>query len=754
MKKALLCLTALCLLCTHAFAKDIKNGIADATLLQTGVGEYTLQVKFANINFADAGNGWKKAIAEGLALNNAKGEPELPFASYGFMTGTAPLQVTIENAQYQDVPAINIIPSIGSVSRKVDPKSIVPVAGAAYGSASFFPSTVAQAGAAYAIRSAQGSTLRVYPVQFNPASKTARVYSQVTLKIKTGVVRKPADAQKSTWNTIYKAQFVNYDYTVSTAKTTNSVVQPVSNMLVITSAAYVDSLQAFLRWKMECGIRTHLLITDSIAGGATPHNIQTYIAANSQAMDLDYVLLVGDNADLPPVTDMTNSGLTVAGPSDAAYGYMTLDHYPDIIVGRFSVESLEDLSVQTRRTIEYEKQPTIGGAWYGKGIGIASNQGPGDDNEMDFEHIRNIRSLLTNVLYSDVDELYDGDQGGVDSLGDPNYMNVVNDMNNGVGIVNYCGHGWMNGIATTGFSSWDVPLLNNYNGQWPFFLVVGCQVGDFVSGTCFAEDLVRAHDPVNKKPAGSIVSFMSTINQYWSEPMQAQDIINDVITGNSLDSSDNLGVITMLGCASMNDDYVNGGYDMTDTWTYFGDPTLQFRKMAPTALTAQHIDSIYLTADTLLVSVNNPKATVTLIHADTMFSVQSMTGLQTHHQFAALPIGDSIFVSVTAPNAIPTFSMVYVIDTPHIVIPSAINQVNKQAAISIYPNPAQSEVFVNGIQHPATYQCLDVTGRVVLEGVLNSKGQSINVAKLSTGSYNIRLTWDGGQQVSPVIISR
>ena len=75
------------------------------------------------------------------------------------------------------------------------------------------------------------------------------------------------------------------------------------------------------------------------------------------------------------------------------------DHYPDIFIGRFSAETVAHVQTQVLRTIQYEQTPYTGVDWYTKCIGIASDQGPGDDSEYDYQHIRNMQTDLDNYTY-------------------------------------------------------------------------------------------------------------------------------------------------------------------------------------------------------------------------------------------------------------------------------------------------------------------------------------------------------------------
>jgi hypothetical protein len=58
---------------------------------------------------------------------------------------------------------------------------------------------------------------------------------------------------------------------------------------------------------------------------------------------------------------------------------------------------------------------------------------------------------------------------------------------------------------------------------------------------------------------------------------------------------------------------------------------------------------------------------------------------------------------------------------------------DSRTGISIYPNPAQSKLFVDGAINGTTYQVKNTSGQVVATGRLNTEG--INLNTLSTGVY-------------------
>ncbi|GAG31482.1 unnamed protein product, partial [marine sediment metagenome] len=243
-------------------------------------------------------------------------------------------------------------------------------------------------------------------------------------------------------------------------------------------------------------------------------SIKNYIqGVYDSATDLAFVLLVGDYTQVATCTASD-------GASDPTYSKLAGgDDYPDIMVGRFSAETEADVNTQVERTIEYETTPATTQDWFWRGTGIGSAGGPGDDGEYDWEHIRNIRTDLLAYGYTQVDELYEEDQGGGDAPDNPTAGDVSTVLNAGRGIVNYCGHGSPTSWGTTGFSNDDIDGLTNDN-MLPFIFDVACVNGQFNGYTCFAEAWMRATN--GTEPTGAIGVYASSINQSWAPPMEAQ----------------------------------------------------------------------------------------------------------------------------------------------------------------------------------------------------------------------------------------
>ena len=460
----------------------------------------------------------------------------------------------------------------------------------------FFPLNTTSLRKPYLVRDYRGQSVLINPFAYNPVTKVLRVYYDITIQItEDGVsnINTSSEAAPATidanFKSLYQRHFLNYQATTQRY----TPVEEQGKMLIIAYGDFMDGMDDYLDWKTKTGTEVEMVDVATIGNAAA---IKNYIADYYNENGLTFVLLVGDAEQVP--------SSTVAGnDSDVDYSYVVgNDHYPDLFVGRFSAENTTHVATMVQRTIDYERYPETGlASWYNDVIGIASDQGPGDDDEMDWEHIRNIYSnKLDPFTYEYGYELFDGSQGGEDASGNPSPSQVAEAINNGATIINYTGHGSTTSWGTSGFSNNDINNLTN-SGKLPFIFSVACVNGNFVGSTCFGEAWTRAED--NGEPTGAIATIMSTINQSWNPPMRGQDIMNDILC--ELEDGNikrTFGGVTMNGCMGMNDAYGSDGDVMTDTWTIFGDPSVMVRTAIPQTMTVDHPATVFLGATTFAVT--------------------------------------------------------------------------------------------------------------------------------------------------------
>ncbi|HYW69106.1 MAG TPA: C25 family cysteine peptidase, partial [bacterium] len=607
----------------------------------------------------------------GESPSKEQGLPQLPNISRSIVIpDNAEMTVRVVSSHYVDYPNLPVAPSKGFITRNIDPSTVAYSFNPFYGSSEWYPSELAYARDPYIMRDIRGMVVVVNPMQYNPATQTLRVYDRIVVEVervgsgKVNVLTDRPATMNNEFKKIYERHFLNFDSTTGRYP----ALADAGNMLVICydDPAFLAAMQPLVEWKNQMGVPCEMVTTTDAGGSAA--GFDAYITQYYNDNGVSHVLLVGDAAQLPSLS----SG---GGASDPSFSTISGDMYPDLFVGRFSAESASQVETQVLRTIEYEKRPQTGGDWYHKGMGVASNQGPGDDNEYDDEHLDNIRADLLGFTYTEVDQIYD--PSGTASM-------VSTGLNTGRSVINYTGHGSTTAWSSTGFSNTHVNALVNDN-MLPFIISVACVNGQFSSYTCFAEAWMRATN--GAEPTGAIGTYMSSINQSWDPPMDAQDEVADLLVGTAVEGARRtFGGICFNGSSHMMDEYGTGGESMFLTWNIFGDPSLRVRTDTPAPITVNHISVIYPNMTDFAVEVVGVEDALVALYGDGVLYGSALTDATGN---ATVPIGTMptpgtfITLTVTGFN-----TETYTADIPVIVpvtydISPATIPVNVSSAVTI-----------------------------------------------------------------------
>lgn len=655
---------------------EATNGVKGISLVSSNIDQSILSFNMNEFSYSEVetnrGSAWN-IFVDGSAKRLKKGSPELPlFYTSIIIPSDAEMHVEVLNAQYVEYENVLVAPSKGNFDRTINPSDVEYEFGPQYERDGFYPIRTTDLRSPYIIRDYRAQTVLINPFVYNPISKTLRVYYNIELKVfKEGISNIntlqsndfPAKID-SRFKNIYHRQFINFE----SVQSRYTPVEEDGNMLIISYGDFMDEMEPLVDWKIKTGTKVEMVDVATIGSAS---QIKSFIADYYNDNGLTFVLLVGDAQQVPSSTISGND-------SDVAYSYIVgSDHYPDCFVGRFSAQTAEQVITQVNRTIDYERNPSMESEWFDKAIGIASDQGPGDDGEYDYVHMRNIaNNKLIPFTYSYAYELFDGNQGGEDAPGNPNPSLVAEAINSGASIINYTGHGSTTSWGTSGFSNSGVNTLTN-NGKLPFIFSVACVNGNFVGSTCFAEAWLRAEN--DGEPAGAVATIMSTINQSWNPPMQGQDDMNDILTeADENNIKRTFGGITMNGCMGMNDAYGSGGDEMTDTWTIFGDPSLMVRTALPATMTVTHASSIPMGVTNFQVNCDADGALAVLSMDGVIIGSSYVDAGAATIEFDALQEIGTIDLVVTAFNYIPYETTVDIISNSGPYITYATNAVNDE----------------------------------------------------------------------------
>ena len=536
----------------------------------------------------------------------------------GAQVGTA---LEVVDMEYTDFSGMEVAPDKGNIFRNVDPSTVPFVQGAAYGIDAFYPAQPAVLRTPFVQRGLRGQVVWGHPFQYNPVSGVLRAYQSITVRI-TETEAAPVNPAVATVRMTSGSagdvaqRFLN----ASTFEDRYDYIEEHGKVVVVTDAMYDDVLAPLIQWKREKGLETEVVYAADFDNDYD--QVKDFLADQYFNEGLTHVILAGDE-DQVPATLVTNSGGT--GYCDPCYGFVEgNDHYPEFFVGRMLVHTVAEMQTLVDRTLEYEKTPFMGEEWFNIAVGIGSNEGAGigDNGEADWQHQNVIKNQLLDYGFQEVWELYDGSQGGnsptggetADQGGNPNANDMVELVNKGLSFINYTGHGYHGGIASSGFDINAIGQTTNA-GMYGFFVPVACCVGDFDegegSGDCFGEVWIK--HTANGQPAGGIGGAFSSVLQSWAPPMRGQDEMVDlVVEEGEVEINHTFGSIVAHGCAGMIDSYGGAGEEMMDTWCVFGDPTVVMRTATPTNLQMDHQAVYFLGTQDIVVTCPTEGALVAL----------------------------------------------------------------------------------------------------------------------------------------------
>ena len=549
------------------------------------------------------------------------GEPDMPMLGIPVLIGDkARMNIRVLNAQYMDFEGIEVAPSKGDFPRTINPDDVPYTYGECYNQDAFFPANNVGLYEPYIIRDFRGQNMVVYPFAYNPATKTLRVYYNMTVEMykvddngenviesrRSNVVKMDPD-----FKSVYQRHFINYEASMNRY----TPLDEEGDLLIICYDNFISSMTDFVNWKKTRGVNTTIVGTST--AGSSYSAIKSYIQSQYNANNnITHVLLVGDVAQIPGYS-YSGGGSSYSGLGDNAYGQIVgSDIYNDVFIGRFSASSASRVSTQVQRVITYERDLTTSASWLQIGEGISRKEnGAGHNNEDDYQHINNIRTDLLNYGYTTVYQRYANLSGY-----DGSSATISSDINSGVGIINYANHGqetaW--GANSTGYiyySNSHVNALTN-NNKLPFIWSVACLVGKYDhSSDCFAEAWMNATNGNN--PTGAIGTLMSYISQPWIPPMWAQDECVDILVESySSNIKHTWGGTSINGLMGIFDHYSTSEQQAVGTyqaWILYGDPTLMLRTKTPQAMNVTHTGTIAPSATTYSVTVNNGSGAVATI---------------------------------------------------------------------------------------------------------------------------------------------
>ena len=290
-------------------------------------------------------------------------------------------------------------------------------------------------------------------------------------------------------------------------------VRRTGNYLIVTAPAFAGSapLTTFAAARLAAGFNVTIYPAPL---GATNEDVRTYIVSWYDPGRESYVLLVGDSEEgAPPVTATTIPHWLGGGwhgsVTDLPYACLDGgdDWYPDVYLGRFSVDTVAELQTLVDKTLCVEAG-NFSDPDYVKRAAFLSCDSTSAGGEETHEWV--IANYFDPAGY-DSTRIY-ASQGG-------DTADVAAAISQGSLFATYFGHSGFGGWWDPAFDSDDVLVLTN-DGLYGLVFSVSCGTArfDWAYGECFGEVWAR-------KPDGGSAAYLATTDLIWSAPSSAWESV-------------------------------------------------------------------------------------------------------------------------------------------------------------------------------------------------------------------------------------
>lgn len=456
------------------------------------------------------------------------------------------------------------------------------------------------------LRGIRIANLIIRPIDYNPVTGILRIHSNLEFVVhfdgadfeQTAALKR--DYFSPVFEPVYQ-MLANHE--ISNDRD-DLVLDPVT-YAIVANPIFEGQLDEFINWKTQKGYTVITGYTDEI--GSSTSAIKSWLQDLYQdpaegVSPPSFVLFVGDVAQVP-----TWNGNTGGHVTDLKYCEYTNDYMPEVYYGRFSASNAGQLQAQLDKTMEYDQYLMPDPAYLGEVVMIAGMDGSfgqvwanGQINYGTSQYFNEDHGIYSNTY------LYPNSGS--------NYNNIINDVSNGVGYVNYTAHGSQTSWADPSFT---INNINNLDNAHEYPLVVGncCLTNAFDYGTCFGEAWLRAEEK------GAIGYIGGSNNTYWNEdywwgvgsgnvvqyptyeatgPGAYDGIFHDHGEAESEWYVANSAII-MAGNLAV----VQGGGNMNYYWEIYhlmGDPSLSTYMGVPAENTVDHLPILQIGLDTFTVT--------------------------------------------------------------------------------------------------------------------------------------------------------
>ncbi|NOQ21381.1 MAG: T9SS type A sorting domain-containing protein [Candidatus Aegiribacteria sp.] len=616
---------------------------------------------------------------------------------------------------------------------------------AIYSTDEFYPSSTVSIESVQILRDIRVAWVRFSPVQVNPVTGEVILTTSVTVRVSSGeeqgeneLQRIPSGRTRS-FLPLYE-EVIGFD-------TDGDIVD--GSYVFIGTSETIGYAQDLIDWKRQKGYQVEIGLLPTI--GTTASAIDAWIenAYNTWPNKPEYIMLVGDEIIVPSTAYTYNGN---PGVTDNKYGVIGAGCVPSIHVSRICGNDISDLSYIAWKIRMHEMNPyqVSGSSWFNKAVSLNC-----DLFEAPQEGLYLHQLFQASALES---KFYCPALGGIP----PTLAAFVNDINEGLSVISYIGHGDVTEFSTTGFSNSDVAALTN-GRKMPWIWSVGCLNGKFDGEYCIMEALLSEGSVSDAK--GAITCMGSATYT----PVGAGDSLGiHTFKGYFEQNIHHLGAAYTYGKNKIYEFYGANAVDMNMMGTVFGcAETDIYTDTSPIAYMTNSHSTTAVPGSFQVTVTDNSKAVVEgalvgLYYADTKQTLASgytnSSGV-VDLNISSLPGSSTVTVTSTAHNRVPCVS--YANSTG--IENSGGTASGLEIQVGISRNPVYGSVVFSvsvPMSGAAELSIYDLTGRKVetlCNDELSAGAHSFSWQPgcgIASGIYFVRLSTPAGSAVRQMMVVR
>ena len=641
-----------------------------------------------------------RLFMENAHLSSEVGQPQLPVAvSLLEVPLCEAVRCEVVSSHYIDYDAADlgvdfpIFPAQPSYSKSdVGEKNLV-IDHATYQRNEFYHRDLAVVEKSGVLRNMNLATLYISPIQYNPVTRTLRVYDEMEVRVTYEHPDLPATyAMKSLHGNAFVNGLQSRVLNPMQEQSRETVYDRPVKYLIVAHSMFRGQLDGFIAWKQRQGLIVEAAYTDDANVGTTTTSIANFIKAQyTNATDNNpaptFVLLVGDVEQIPAFSTHVSGENHV---TDLYYFTWTDgDNIPDCYYGRFSAKTSSQLANILEKTLQYEQFTMPDPLYLNDAVLVAGtdgNFGPTHANGQ-INYLAN-NYVNTAFGYSNVYvHLYNCSSQAA---------TIRAEIGAGVGYANYTAHCSPSGWADPEFSTNHISAMSNTD-KYAFMVGNCCQSNQFNDDECFGEALLRAE---KKGAIGYIGGSNSTYwgeDYYWSVGYRANVVANPTYDADNLGAYDRMfhthgeqfgdwtvtaGSILMGGDLSVENSPSDSKLYYWEIYHLMGDPSLLPWFTAPAPMPVSFTNVMVQGVNTLAVQAV-PYAYVAItengqVIGATMADASGVANLN----FPPVSVANTYEVAATAQGYQPFFQSVTIVSPEGAYVVT----INPQLATSNEPN--------------------------------------------------------------------